>query len=117
MAGSFVWNMSLCAQGAWLFKKRKSVNVLGEPAETVSIALSLQHATHENLHRPQIQLLQRHFALKNKNIHLNSQSKHFIIPYHWTFYNRYLKHVTFVKNLAIRIAIQGLRFNILEYIL
>ncbi len=62
-AGSFVWNMSVCACAArenWLqlLKEHGSVDVLGEPAETVSVSLSLQDAAHENLHWPQIQLLQ-----------------------------------------------------------
>lgn len=40
------------------FRVSGLVNILGQPAETISISLSLQHTAHENLHRPQIQLLQ-----------------------------------------------------------
>ena len=50
-------------------KKGQSVNVLREPAETIPIALSLQDTAHVNLHWPQIQLLQRHFALLGKHRH------------------------------------------------
>lgn len=33
-----------------------SVDVLGQPAEPVAVALPLQHAAHEHLHRPKVQL-------------------------------------------------------------
>ena len=35
-----------------------SINILGKPAESIPVALSLQHAAHKHLHRPQVQLLQ-----------------------------------------------------------
>lgn len=44
--------------------RRQSVNVLGEPAEALTVALPLQHTAHEHFHGASIQLLQGHISLK-----------------------------------------------------
>lgn len=43
------------------------VDVLGEPAEALAVALPLQHAAHEHLQWSRVQLLQGDVALRDKN--------------------------------------------------
>lgn len=39
------------------------VDVLGQPAEALAVALSPQHSAHEHLQGPRVQLLHRHVTL------------------------------------------------------
>lgn len=42
------------------------VDVLGQPAEALAVALPLQHAAHEHLQRSRVQLLYGNVSLKGK---------------------------------------------------
>lgn len=44
------------------------IDVLREPAEALAVALSLQHAAHEHLQRPRVQLLERDVALHTNTV-------------------------------------------------
>lgn len=51
----------------FIFPVQTSVNVLGEPAETLAVALPLEHTAHEHFHGAGVQLLQSHVPLREAN--------------------------------------------------
>lgn len=64
--------------GRILRQKKKSVNVLWQPSESFPITLFLQNTAHEDLQRPNVQLLQTHVSLQSQNITLSTAESHFI---------------------------------------
>lgn len=65
---------------------RLLIDVLGHPAEALSIALSFQHTAHEHFQRPGVQLLQRHTALEEKRaVRLGSHGIKVLLPAYCRF--------------------------------
>lgn len=48
----------------FIFTVQTSVNILGKPAETLAVALPLEHTAHEYFHGAGVQLLQSHIPLR-----------------------------------------------------
>lgn len=48
----------------FIFTVQTSVNILGKPAETLAVALPLEHTAHEHFHGAGVQLLQSHIPLR-----------------------------------------------------
>lgn len=62
-----LWIGSVQRSQTFIFTVHTSVNILGEPAETLAVALPLEHTAHEHFHGAGVELLEGHVPLKEVN--------------------------------------------------